>query len=54
VYFDFEDAEVSTVNDSELGLVLTRDVGSFARGAAFCARWSVVDGHVLTAVEVRP
>lgn len=53
VWFDFEDAAVTGVGDGVLALSLVRDVGMLVRGTTFEARWSLVDGHVLTVVEVR-
>lgn len=52
VWFDFEDAALAHVDGERLDLVLTRDVGAQPRGRSFRARWTVLDDHVLTAVEV--
>lgn len=54
VYFDFADARATRVGSTDVELVLTRDVGAFATGSAFSVRWSLVQGHVLTALELGP
>lgn len=52
VHFDFADARATRIGNADIELVLTRDVGAFARGSTFSARWSLVEGHVLTAIEL--